>query len=96
MIFVPQNLPESISADLKRFEPICLSLNSTRICSTSTIRVVRRTECGNKYFMHIHVTYRYNSSFIPLLLYCRLSVLTGVCAAYITVLVARTVLVPYA
>ena len=34
MIFVLQNIQESISTDLKRFEPICVSLNSTGICST--------------------------------------------------------------
>ena len=33
-VFVLQKLPESISADLKRFELICVSLNSTEICST--------------------------------------------------------------
>ena len=34
VVFVLQKLPESISTDLKRFEPICVSLNSTGICST--------------------------------------------------------------
>ena len=36
MSFVLQNILELISADLKRFEPICASLNSTGICSTGT------------------------------------------------------------
>ena len=45
-IFVPQNIPESISADLKRFESICdsLTLNSRGICGL--VVPLRRTAVG--------------------------------------------------
>ena len=39
MSFVLQNLPESIFADSKRFESICVSLNSRGTCSTVLVLV---------------------------------------------------------
>ena len=62
VLFVLQNLPESILADLNRFRSIWVCLNSQRFCSTRTARPVQNSAQKKKIVQKIVHKIRHNKA----------------------------------